>query len=175
MFGHDAHGYRRVFRTRQFIRGHGASHPLKVRTPVHHTQSFARMVLNVIVNNNDVHLRNHSFIYDVAQRGWRLSPLYDVLPMNLVATERHLHLSVGEQGRLATLDNALSKWPAYVASRYEALAIMHRVWCQTRDWMRHFEMLSASQHDMVYLAGAIRRLSDLASPSLEAELRALSS
>lgn len=137
-------------------------------------EMFARMVFNVIVNNNDDHLRNHSFIYDVALRGWRLSPLYDVLPMNVVATERHLHLSVGVQGRLATLDNALSKWPAYFSSREEALATMHRIWGQTRDWMQHFEKFGASRQDMAYLGGAIRRLSDLASPTLEAELRAFS-
>lgn len=134
-------------------------------------EMFARMVLNVIVNNNDDHLRNHAFVYDMASRGWRLSPLYDVLPMNVVASERYLHLGVGEQGRLATLDNALSQWPAFFASREEALRVMQRVWVQTRDWMRHFETFGASQLDMVYLSGAIRRLSDLASPALEAELR----
>ena len=137
-------------------------------------EMFARMVLNVIVNNNDDHLRNHAFIYDMALRGWRLSPLYDVLPMNVVASERYLHLSVGEHGRLATLDNALSKWPAFFSSREEALMIMHRVWVQTRDWMRHFEVFGASKADMAYLSGAIRRLSDLASPTLESELRGFS-
>lgn len=134
-------------------------------------EMFARMVLNVIVNNNDDHLRNHAFVYDMALRGWRLSPLYDVLPMNVVASERYLHLSVGEQGRLATLDNALSKWPVFFSSREEALMVMHRVWVRTRDWMRHFEAFGASKADLSYLAGAIRRLSDLASPALEAELR----
>ena len=70
------------------------------------------VVLNIDSHNNDDHLHNHAFVYDTAQKGWRLSPLYDVLPMNTVATERFLHLNVGAQGRLATLDNALSKWPA---------------------------------------------------------------
>lgn len=134
-------------------------------------EMFARMVLNIITNNNDDHLRNHAFVYDSALRGWRLSPLYDVLPMNVVATERFLHLSVGEQGRLATLDNAMSKWPAFFSSREAALAVVHRVWVQTRDWMQHFERLGASQQDIQYLSGAIRRLGDLASPALEAELR----
>lgn len=134
---------------------------------------FARMVLNIITHNNDDHLRNHAFVYDTTQKGWRLSPLYDVLPMNTVATERFLHLNVGAQGRLATLDNVLSKWPAFFTSRQEALAVVHRVWVSTRDWMRHFERFGASGQDMRYLSGAIRRLSDLASPSLQAELRAM--
>jgi serine/threonine-protein kinase HipA len=37
---------------------------------------------------------------------WRLSPLYDVVPRPGVAHERFLHLEVGEQGKLATLDHA---------------------------------------------------------------------
>lgn len=150
------------------IRKHGA--PQFIERDI--KEIFARMVLNVITNNNDDHLRNHAFVYDVAAKGWRLSPLYDVLPMNVVATERLLHLNLGEQGRLATLDNAMSQWPAFFSSRQEALATMHRVWVETRDWKRHFEKLGASTRDMQHLDGAIRRLSALASPKLEAELRA---
>lgn len=40
--------------------------------------------------------------------GWRLSPLYDVMPRATLASERRLHLGVGPQGRIATLDNAFN-------------------------------------------------------------------
>lgn len=39
---------------------------------------WKRIVFNIAVSNTDDHLRNHGFILD--QRGWRLSPLYDVNP-----------------------------------------------------------------------------------------------
>lgn len=135
---------------------------------------FARMVLNIITTNNDDHLRNHAFVYDMAVRGWRLSPLYDVLPMNVIATARLLHLDIGEQGRLATFDNAMSQWPVFFSSRPEALATLHKVWVTTRDWKQHFEQFGATERDMRHLEGAIRRMSDVSSPALEAELRAFS-
>jgi serine/threonine-protein kinase HipA len=56
---------------------------------------FKRQALNIFANNNDDHFRDHAFLYDVAARGWRLSPLYDVLPMNTVAQDRMLHLALG--------------------------------------------------------------------------------
>src|SRR3546814_17136977 len=67
---------------------------------------FARMVFNIMVSNDDDHLRNHAFLFDAQGAGWRLSPLYDVVPRPKLAQERMLHLAVGPQGRLARLDNA---------------------------------------------------------------------
>ena len=46
------------------------------------------MVFNILVTNNDDHLRNHAFLHDPAGRSWRLSPLYDVVPS---PTELHSH------------------------------------------------------------------------------------
>jgi serine/threonine-protein kinase HipA len=57
----------------------------------------------------DNHLRNHAFLWSEKQRGWALSPLYDVVPKPQIATQRYLHLAIGTQGRLATLDNAASE------------------------------------------------------------------
>ena len=41
---------------------------------------FARMAFNIFVSNDDDHLRNHGFVRDPRLGGWRLSPLYDVVP-----------------------------------------------------------------------------------------------
>jgi hypothetical protein len=60
---------------------------------------FARMVFNILVSNDDDHLRNHGFVRDPRLAGWRLSPLYDVVPRPGVAYERFLHLEVGLQGK----------------------------------------------------------------------------
>ncbi|MBK1780686.1 HipA domain-containing protein [Advenella sp. WQ 585] len=132
---------------------------------------FKRMVFNIFANNNDDHLRNHAFIYDVAAKGWRLSPLYDVLPMNVIAQERYLHLEIGEYGRVATLDNALSRWPAFYSCRKEAVKAIQTIWLFMREWMPYFENLNASELDMDYLKGAFRKLEDLASAELSKEIR----
>lgn len=40
---------------------------------------FKRIVFNMVVSNTDDHLRNHGFI--LTDKGWKLSPLYDVNPV----------------------------------------------------------------------------------------------
>jgi serine/threonine-protein kinase HipA len=82
------------------LRQHGTS----VRQDLH--ELFARMVFNILVTNDDDHLRNHGFLHD--GKGWRLSPLYDVVPKPQVGLERRLALGVGPHGRDATLENALA-------------------------------------------------------------------
>ncbi|MBX7482144.1 type II toxin-antitoxin system HipA family toxin [Qipengyuania qiaonensis] len=76
----------------------------EVRADLH--ELFRRMVFNILVTNDDDHLRNHGFLFD--GKGWRLSPLYDVVPKPQVGLDRRLVLGVGPQGRNATLENALA-------------------------------------------------------------------
>ena len=80
-------------------------HPSVIRAD--NEELFKRMVFNIFASNDDDHLRNHGFLWDPRLPGWRLSPLYDVLPRPSHATERYLHLGIGPQGRIATLGNAL--------------------------------------------------------------------
>lgn len=132
---------------------------------------FARMVLNIFVTNDDDHLRNHAFSYDTRIQGWRLSPLYDVVPRPSVSQERRLHLSVGTQGKLATLDNAMSELAAFVPDRPTALGVIRRVWSAVRGWKMIFEAQGAKPALISILEQAIRPLSEIASPELERELR----
>jgi len=107
--------------------------------------------------------------------GWRLSPLYDVVPRPSAAFERHLHLQVGQQGKLATLDNALSDFSAFTPHRATALAIVQRIWLELRQWRSTFEETGANGRLIDQLAPAMRALSDIASPGLQAEIRHTSS
>lgn len=83
---------------------------------------FARMVFNILVTNDDDHLRNHGFLFD--GQGWRLSPLYDVVPKPQVSRERQLVLGVGPEGRQATLTNAGAGAAAFALTPQEADAII---------------------------------------------------
>jgi serine/threonine-protein kinase HipA len=132
---------------------------------------FARMVFNIFVSNDDDHLRNHGFVYDHRLGGWALSPLYDVVPRPGHAHERMLHLEVGEKGKLATLDNALSRFAAFTATRAEAVEVVRRVWSEVRQWKTVFEARGAHATLLDQLAGAFRRLEDIASPALATEIR----
>lgn len=144
-------------------------HPECIRANLQ--ELFARMVFNIFVSNDDDHLRNHGFVRDARLGGWRLSPLYDVVPRPGVAFERNLHLEVGDKGKLATLDNALSKYPAYFADRATALAVIRGVWGQVRQWKSSFEEHGAPGKVIDTLTPAFRELEDIASPQLAAEIR----
>lgn len=98
------------------IRQHGT----RVRADLH--ELFRRMVFNILVTNDDDHLRNHGFLME--GRGWRLSPLYDVVPKPQVGLERRLVLGVGPAGRDATLTNALAGAAAFDLGAEEAAALV---------------------------------------------------
>ncbi|KDD98634.1 toxin-antitoxin system, toxin component, HipA domain protein [Bordetella bronchiseptica SBL-F6116] len=93
------------------------------------------------------------------------------MPRPSVARERRLHLSIGAQGKLATLDNAMSEFAAFVVDKPAALAVIRRVWGATRNWKAVFEAHGARPALIAILEQAIRPLGEVASPALERELR----
>ena len=147
----------------------GYVHPTQIRA--NSEELFGRMVFNIFVSNDDDHLRNHGFVRDPRLPGWSLSPLYDVVPRPGVAYERQLHLQVGLQGKLATLDNAMSACSAFTPQRTTALAIIRRIWGELRQWRTAFESMGASGRLIDQLAPALRDLDDICSPALQAEIR----
>ncbi len=132
---------------------------------------FARMVFNILVSNDDDHLRNHAFLFDPAGQGWRLSPLYDVVPRPQVAQERMLHLAVGPQGRLATLDNALAGSGLFGLLPPEAARIIDRVARVVRSWRGVFDRLQVPERLCNQLATAFRRPADIGMGEVERRLR----
>jgi serine/threonine-protein kinase HipA len=128
---------------------------------------YARMVFNILVTNDDDHLRNHAFLYDEKAEGWRLSPLYDVVPKPQAAQERMLHLSVGPQGRVARLDNALAGAGRFGLLPPDAAAIVDRVARAVRSWRDTFERLGVSTRDCDRVASAFRRAGDIGMREVE--------
>lgn len=127
---------------------------------------FKRMVYNIFVSNDDDHLRNHGFIWDATLPGWRLSPLYDVLPRPSNATERYLHLSLGKDGRLATLDNALSSHNKFTLSQRTASQMIADIWHVVREWRVYFEEFGVNAVEMEKAAPAFRHIDDISTPAL---------
>ena len=131
---------------------------------------YGRMVFNILVTNDDDHLRNHAFLYDEKAEGWRLSPLYDVVPKPQAAQERMLHLSVGPQGRVARLDNALAGAGRFGLLPPDAAAIVSRVVRAVRSWRDTFERLGVSTRDCDRMASAFRRAGDIGMREVERHL-----
>jgi serine/threonine-protein kinase HipA len=134
------------------------------------TELFARMVFNVLVSNDDDHLRNHAFLLEPGA-GWRLSPLYDVVPRPQIAQERMLHLAVGPRGRLATLDNALEGAGRFGLSSPEAARIIDRVARVLRAWRTSFERLHVPVGLCDQMATAFRRPADVGLDVVERRLK----
>jgi serine/threonine-protein kinase HipA len=133
---------------------------------------FARMVFNIMVSNDDDHLRNHGFIRDPRLPGWRLSPLYDVVPRPSVAHERQLHLAIGDQGRYASLDNAVTSRAAFSLERPEAVAVIAKVVRGVSGWRDFYETLGLKARLLEQIGTAFRSLDHVASPQLRSELEA---
>lgn len=125
------------------------------------TELFRRMVFNILVTNNDDHLRNHAFLFDAVGRGWGLSPLYDVVPSTESGTDRYLALGVGPNGRLARLDNALAGAGQFGLQRGKAHEIVEGVVAVVREWRNLFDELGVSDRDSERIKPAFRRAADL--------------
>lgn len=131
-------------------------HPCVIRAD--NEELFKRMVFNIFVTNDDDHLRNHGFLWDPRLPGWRLSPLYDVLPRPTHAVERLLHLGVGPQGRLATIDNALDCCAMFSLSRQRAGVLVAGIWAVVREWKVFFDRYGVDNQQTAKIAPAFRHL-----------------
>jgi serine/threonine protein kinase HipA of HipAB toxin-antitoxin module len=68
---------------------------------------WKRIVFNVLISNTDDHLRNHGFLYE-HQKGWKLSPVYDINQTPAAIKPRILSMSIDFNNNEASLDLALS-------------------------------------------------------------------
>jgi len=127
---------------------------------------FDRLIFNIFVSNDDDHLRNHGFVWDVRLPGWRLSPLYDVMPRASLASERRLHLGVGPEGRSATLDNALAGRETFTLSTDTAAQSISRIWKTVREWKVLFEEYDVPADQIEKIAPAFRHIDEVSTPAL---------
>jgi serine/threonine-protein kinase HipA len=139
-------------------------HPRVIRE--NNRELFERLVFNILVNNDDDHLRNHGFVWDPRLPGWRLSQLYDVMPRASLSPERRLHLGVGPQGRIATLDNAFAGREMFTLSAEAAAESIARIWRIVREWKVYFEEYRVPADQIEKIAPAFRHIDDLSTPEL---------
>lgn len=95
---------------------------------------WRRMVLTVLVSNVDDHLRNHGFLY-VGAQGWRLSPAYDINPMNPDDGARVLSTAlVDSEDRSASIELAFEAAPHFGIAADEATGIAQQVAAAVSGW-----------------------------------------
>ena len=115
---------------------------------------FRRMVFNAAVTNNDDHPRNHALLR--RQKGWRLSPAYDLVPAPVVSLERRdLALTVGNYGRTASIYNLMSQAGRFGLSAEQARAEIDHIVDVVRQWRDIFIVCGVSVKDIDHIAPAI--------------------
>lgn len=127
-----------------------AKHASKVGNADMKEQLFRRMVFNILCANTDDHLRNHGFLLE--KGGYVLSPAYDIVPSaHTFTAERFQHLSVGNEGRLSTINNALSATEIFGLSRAEAESIVNSMAALVSRWRDAFRDNGVSNTDIQVL------------------------
>jgi serine/threonine-protein kinase HipA len=101
---------------------------------------FRRMCFNAAISNLDDHPRNHAIL--AKDRGWRLSPAFDLTPSPVIALDRRdLAMACGRFGRYANKANLLSDSGRFLLTEADAAAIFEHVTGTVREqWrptMRH--------------------------------------
>ena len=136
-------------RLAEFIMSDGAA-------PKDANDLYYRMVFNVLIGNTDDHARNHAFTFNFEQAKWRLSPAYDVVPIN----NSRLHgIGLGDMGRLGSVENMLSQSKRFGIKAFKAKKIINEVQDLVSQWPSYFVRHGVDGIDIERLKGIIPTIS----------------
>lgn len=110
---------------------------------------FRRMAFNVAIANTDDHLKNHGFIYR-PDRGWALSPAFDLLPHPMQTAEHAI--GVGDQGRASSFENVLSRAGSFGLTADQAMQIVDEVVSVTVESASYFQRYGVPESDTELLS-----------------------
>jgi serine/threonine-protein kinase HipA len=98
---------------------------------------FRRVAFNIAVNNNDDHPRNHGLLN--IDGGWRLSPLYDVVPKAIRGETFTMAMSIGIYEREASKRNLMSSARYFQLNDTDASQLIDEIneFVQ-RNWKKYF-------------------------------------
>jgi serine/threonine-protein kinase HipA len=113
---------------------------------------YYRMVFNVLLGNTDDHSRNHAMLYPFKQAHWRLSPAFDVLPINNSAQHG---IGIGDNGREGTINNLLSQSLRFALKPSKAKKIIDEVHQLTHEWQNYFTQQGVGAGDIERLKAII--------------------
>lgn len=92
---------------------------------------WKRVVFSILISNTDDHLRNHGFLY-VNQKGWKLSPLYDVNPSN--DNKNILSTYITENDNSQSLDLALEVCEYFEVNKQNAEILIQKMKTVVKSW-----------------------------------------
>ena len=132
---------------------HGAHAASDVR------ELYRRMTFNVLVSNVDDHLRNHGFLW-AGNKGWSLSPAYDLNPTPVDVHQRILTTNISLEDGTCDIDLVLSVAEFFSMAAPEAKTIVKEVATSTATWREAAAALGARKNEIQRMESAFEH-SDL--------------
>jgi|HubBroStandDraft_1064217.scaffolds.fasta_scaffold91370_1 serine/threonine-protein kinase HipA len=114
---------------------------------------WRRIAFSVLISNTDDHLRNHGFLYE-GNRGWRLSPAYDLNPVPVQFRPRILSTLIDEQSGDASLELALSVAEYFRLTQAQARQTAYEVGNAVSRWRKEATALGIGAVEMNTVASA---------------------
>lgn len=99
------------------------------------TELFKRVAFSVLVSNTDDHLRNHGFLW-LGQRGWTLSPAYDINPTPQDIRPRILATNIDFDDGTCSVELLRSVAGEFALRQKDADALIRQVATATQGWRR---------------------------------------
>jgi serine/threonine-protein kinase HipA len=114
---------------------------------------WRRIVFNIMISNTDDHLRNHGFLYE-QNKGWKLSPVYDLNPTPLEIKPRVLTTTIDYHDGTASLELALSVAEDFGLTQIEAKKIAKEVGSAVANWRGEAEHFRIPKPEIDRMASA---------------------
>jgi serine/threonine-protein kinase HipA len=114
---------------------------------------WRRIVFSVLISNTDDHLRNHGFLYE-GNRGWRLSPAYDLNPVPVQFRPRILSTLIDEQSGDASLELAFSVAEYFRLDQEQARLTAYEVGKAVSRWRQEATALGIAAGEINLVASA---------------------
>jgi len=116
---------------------------------------WRRIVFSIMIANTDDHLRNHGFIYE-RQRGWRLSPAYDMNPTPIEIRPRVLTTAINFDNTKADIEIAKSVAKDFRLSKEQAESIFKEVSKAVQNWQKIASEYGLSKQECNRMASAFK-------------------
>lgn len=117
------------------------------------TELWKRIVFSIMISNTDDHLRNHGFLYE-SEKGWRLSPVYDINPNP--QNSGVLTTYISEFDNSASIDLALSVADYFEINNKDAKLIVEEITNSIKNWREVAKSLGIKNSEIELMNNAFK-------------------
>lgn len=117
-------------------------------------QLWRRITFGVLISNVDDHLRNHGFLYEAANGGWRLSPAYDINPVPVDIRPRVLSMMIDDRDNSASFDLVLEVGDYFGLRSKDMKAIAGEVVAALSGWKGEAARMGISNSEITRMVSA---------------------